>query len=341
VGTLFGVNVPYLGGEYGHDLAENPRFPTWPCRFDPMLAYGPLIEARRLGFRAVRMWLCENAEGIRVDDSGAVVGTSERLLESVKVIQEGAHLHGLYLYWTLLDGNAWPREGDPITRSILSDADQAARFAEKVVAPLAAVFDPELTIGVDVVNEPESSTAECVDAARGGPPPSPLPRAGGGAAHAGVEPVEWESIGRAIRLAGEAARAERELLVTSGTMHAFLPQLWRAGAGMNAVDVHVYHPNGGLPSREDLATYVSDDALLDPALPLIGGELGIPKDPEPEAPNALCNCLHNAARLGYTAAFLWQLEGDLIDKSAEKRPVSWLGGEVQAALEKLRAAETR
>jgi len=129
--TLFGVNVPYLRGEYGHDLAENGRFPTWPCRFDPMHAYRPLIEARRMGFSAVRMWLCENAEGLKVDERGRIEGVSERLLESVRVVQEAAELHGLYLYFCLLDGNAWPREGDPISRSILAEADQAARFAER------------------------------------------------------------------------------------------------------------------------------------------------------------------------------------------------------------------
>ena len=316
--TLFGVNVPYLGGEYGHDLAENGRFPTWPCRFDPMRAYGPLVEARRLGFRAVRMWLCENAEGIRVDRDGDVVGVSERLLESVAVVQEAAHLHGLYLYWNLLDGNAWPREQDPITRSILADADQSARFAEHVVRPLAAALDRELTIGLDVVNEPESSSRDCMK-------------------DGALEPIEWASIGRAIRVAGQAARAERELLITSGTTHVFLPQLWRSGAGLDAIDVHVYHRTGGLPSREDLARYVEDDALLDPSLPIIGGELGVQKGEEPEDPEALCNYLHNAQRLGYAAVFLWQLEGDLIDKGRPRRPPTDTALRVGTVLEQLGA----
>lgn len=311
--TLFGVNVPYLGGEYGHDLAENGRFPTWPCRFDPMLAYRPLIEARRIGFSGVRMWLCENGEGLRLDDAGRVVGVSDRLLESVKIVQEAAHLHGLYLYWTLLDGNSWAREGDTATRSILADADQAARFAEHVVGPLARVFDAERTVGLDVVNEPESSTDECIE-------------------DPAIEGVAWESIGRAIRLARQAAKAELDVTVTSGTTHVFLPSLWRSGAELDAIDVHVYHENGGVPSREDLARYVGDDAILDPALPLFAGELGIPKDPGPTAPDSLANYVFNAERLGYHAAFLWQLEGDLIDKATPKRPWTWLGQRVHETL---------
>lgn len=303
--TLFGVNVPYLGGEYGHDLADNPRFPAWPCGFSEERAYRPLIEARRLGFSAVRMWLCENAEGLRVED-GRVAGVSDRLIESVKVVSEAAHLHGLYLYFCLLDGNAWPRERDPITRSILADADQASRFAERVVVPIARALDPAITFALDIVNEPETSTADCECA----------------------EPIAWEHIGRAIALAGDAARAERELLVTAGTMHVFLPKLWRAGAKLDAIDVHVYHDQGGLPSKGDLAAYVGDDAIA--SLPLIGGELGIPKGHD-EA--ALENYLHNAARLDYAAAFLWQLEGDLIDKSARARPWTALGVAVHDTLQ--------
>jgi hypothetical protein len=313
--TIFGVNVPYLSGDYGHDLAENGRFPTWPCRFSPQRAYRPLIEARRLGLSAVRMWLCENAEGIRVDEAGRVTGVSERLLESIEIVQEAARMHGLYMYWNLLDGNAWPREHDPITRSILADADQAARFAEHVVAPIARALDPKLTIALDVVNEPETSTADCMEGA--------------------PDPVAWEAIGRAIRIAGEAARAEHDgLWITSGTMHVFLPKLWASEAKLSAIDVHVYHPDGGLPSREDLARYVGDPSVAD--VPLIGGELGIPKDPGPLSPTSLCNYLHNAQRLGYAAAFLWQLEGDLVDKASPGRPWTAVGAQVHETVQSLR-----
>lgn len=315
--TSFGVNVPYLRGEYGHDLAENGRFPTWPCRFDPTHAYRPLIEARRIGFSAVRMWLCENAEGIEVDDAGRVVGVRERLLESVKIIQEAARLHGLSLYFCLLDGNAWPRESDTITRSILAERDQAARFAEHVVAKIAATLDPATTLALEIVNEPESSTAACI-----GDP--------------AVEPIEWEDIGRAIGLARAAAHAELRVPITSGTTKAFLPKLWRSGAELDAIDVHVYHEDGGIPSREDLARDAGDGAILDPSLPIIGGELGIPKDPGPREPTSLANYLHNASRLGYAAAFLWQLEGDLIARDQPKRPRTWLGEQVAVTLRQLK-----
>lgn len=311
--TLMGVNVPYFYGDYGHDLAPNPRFPEWPHRFEPMSAYGPVIEAKQLGFGAVRTWLCENAEGIVVDGQGRVTGVHPDLLDAVEVLQEAARMHGLVLYFCLLDGNAWAREGDHVTRSILADADQAARFAEHVVGPLARVVDQEAVLGLDVVNEPESSTRECIEDPK-------------------IEPVPWESIGTAIRLAKHAALAERDLVVTSGTMHVFLPRLLRAGAELTAVDVHVYHPNGGLPSRDDLVAYVGGKELLPDHMPLIGGELGIPKDVEGADERALVNYVHNAERLGYRAAFLWKLDGLLVDRAKKRSSWTSLGEQIHDLL---------
>ncbi|MGE0790390.1 MAG: hypothetical protein AB7S26_32235 [Sandaracinaceae bacterium] len=300
---VIGVNVPYLRGDYGHDLAENPRFPTWPCRFDPQSAYRPIIEARRLGFGAIRIWLCENAEGI-VLEGGRVAGVSERLTESVRILQEAAALHGLRVYWTFLDANSIARDGDTVTRAVLGEPDEAERFAERVVRPLVRLFDPAITFAIDLVNEPETSTAEC-DA---------------------PDPIAWETLTASIAALTRGARAEREGLVTVGTTHAFLPKLAPIADALSAVDIHMYHPGGGLPPREDLVRYAGG-WLADK--PLIAGEAGIPKDPGPEDPAALTNFIHNARKLDYAAVFLWQLQGDLIDAGERDRPMTWLASQVR------------
>ena len=311
--ALRGVNVCYLRGDYGHDLAPNPRFPNWPVSFEALASYRPLIEARELGFEAARFWLCENAEGIIVED-GEVAGVHGDLLEAVEIVQEAAHLHGVKLYFSLLDGNAWPREGDPVTRSILADAAQAERFAELVVRPLCARLDPDLVIALEIVNEPETATSECMVASE-----SPL------------EPIEWAAIGRAIKICGDAARAEEDLLISAGTGHVFLPSLWRAEPALDLVDVHIYHPTGGLPSREHLAEYVGDERLLDERLPLIVGEAGIPKEPGVEE-SAMCNFIYNADQLGYDAVFLWQLDGSLRVGEGRTRSTTPLGEAVRHTL---------
>lgn len=313
--ALIGINAPYLLGDYGHDLAPSARHPDWPVRFDPMHAYRPLIEARALGLGAVRVWLCENGEGILTDARGSVTGVHADLLEAVRVFQEAAALHGMRLYWSLLDGNAVAREGDPLTRSILADRDQSARFAERVVAPIAALLDPATTVALEIVNEPETATAECIEDSE--------------EALEGIEPVSWDDIGATLRDASAAAAAEGVAHTSAGTMHVFLPSLWKTEPGLGAIDVHVYHARGGLPTRQDLATYMGDDTLTDATLPLIGGECGIPKEGQHED---LLNYVHNADAAGYDALFLWQLEGDMVDHRDPRRPITHLGWDLRRLL---------
>lgn len=315
VETLVGVNAPYLRGAYGHDLAPSGRHPDWPVEFDPMVAYRPIIEAATLGFGAVRVWLCEAAEGL-VFEGDTLVGVHEDLLESIRVFQEAAALHGVRLYWSLLDGNAVGREGDVCTRRVLTDPDTRARFAEKVVVPIVAALDPATTFALEIVNEPETATVDCMRDSD--------------EVTADAVPVAWEDLGATIRTAGDAARAEQSgLWVTAGTMHVFLPALLAAEPQLGAIDVHVYHPRGGMPSRADLNEYTKG-AVGD--RPLIGGELGIPKAADEGEPFALTNYVFNARSLGYAAAFLWQLEGDLVDHRAPKRAFTELGWETQRVL---------
>ena len=76
-------------------------------------------------------------------------------------------------------------EGDPITRSILTDAETRKRFVSNIVLPIADVLDPNVTFALEVINEPETATPECFDAAEKRAP--------------GAEPVAWEDIGTTIR----------------------------------------------------------------------------------------------------------------------------------------------
>ena len=301
--ALLGVNLPYLRGSYGHDLAPSLRHPDWPCDFDVMHAYRPLLEAKAIGLDAVRIWLCEGAEGLLADEGGRLSGPHPKLLESIRLIQEGAHLAGVRLYWTLLDANAASRDGDAITRSILTDADAGQRFAERVVAPIVRVLDREVLVGLELVNEPEVVTESCRDVQ-----PIPMP------------PVDWATVGRMLATSRAAALAETsDLVITAGTGTAFLPELWKSGAELTAVDIHVYHPEGGLPSRADLVRYTGDPRIE--TLPLFAGECGVTKPHHDE--HALRNYLINADSRAYSAAFLWKLEGDLVDNKHPKR--TWTG----------------
>ena len=193
---IHGINLPYFFDAYGHDLAPNAVIAMGPGEIDPMRIYAALLAARERGFRAVRVWLCEGAEGILMD-AGVISGAHPVLVESVAIIQECASLSGLRLYWTLLDAHSCRRTGDQVSKAILTVRDEAGRFAERVAAPLVRRLDSGLTLAVEVVNEPEALSTEA------SPP--------------GSSTAAWEALGVAIRTIAEAVRAENgKTLVTAG-----------------------------------------------------------------------------------------------------------------------------
>lgn len=271
--TLSGVSLPYFFGNYGHDLAPNALTGLGPRHVDPMQIYRPLLKAHELGYRAVRIWLCEGAEGILMND-GIISGVHPVLVESLAVIQESASLCGLRLYWTLLDGHSCTH--DRVSHAVLTERDQTARFAELVAAPLARRFDARLTIAVEVVNEPEALiTREAVG---------------------NRESAQWRGCGIAIKTIANAIRSARPgTLVTAGSARPTLPMLWGNVPGLDAIDVHV-KARLPLPSRTEIVKELSIPAARAASLPMIAGYRG-----------DMTLLTHHA---DYSAVFRWRLEQD-------------------------------
>src|ERR1700735_4548281 len=233
---LSGVSLPYFFAKYAHDLAPNPLSGLGPHHLDPTQIYGPMLSAHELGYRAMRIWLCEGAEGILIK-SGVIAGVHPVLVESIAIIQEGAALCGLRLYWTLLDGHSAGRTNDIVTRAIMSEHEHAARFAELVAAPIATRLDRRLTMGIEVINEPEALMTN--DSAR--------------------DHEQWRKCATAIKAIGDAIRSARSgAMVTAGTDRATLAMLWDSAPSLDAVDIHV-KGDEPLPSRADL---MGDAAIL-------------------------------------------------------------------------------
>lgn len=314
---LAGVNLPVLRGAYDHDLAPNERSPDWGCEYTPLWAFRYLSMCKHLGFGAVRLWLCENGEGITTDRHGLPIAVMPQLLDAIRTFQDGAKLLGVKLYWTLLDGNAWQRNGDELTGRVAADLGEARRFAERIAAPIARILDRELTFGLEALNEPESMSTE-VHGAKG---------------------LAWETIVASLRVLRDVIHQELpDVPVTAGTQAIFLPGLLAdldASAPVDAVDLHVYHPDGGLPAREELPVDIGE-------LPLWAGECGLSHRSEQGRTEYLLHYLYNARKLGYRAAFLWKLEGDehLVSRSqipnapegTEGFLMTRLGGDVQHLL---------
>lgn len=228
---LVGVNLPWLAGAYGHDLAPNERRPGWPAKFDPFHAYRPLVEARELGFEAVRVWLCEAGEGIVTRD-GVIDGAHSELVANARALEDGARLAGVRVLWTLLDGNTWSREADALTRAIVADPSVTVRFAEKVVVPIVRALDASVTLAIEPLHAPE---ALALDEAN---------------------PVAWESIAAFLRAVGDAVRDARPgTLVIAGTRPELVRSLATRDAKLDAVEV--YTEGAKVPSGEALGVGAS------------------------------------------------------------------------------------
>jgi hypothetical protein len=275
---IHGINLPYFCERYGHDLAPNVVVAMEPHKVDPMRIYAALLAARERGFRAVRVWLCESAEGILMD-AGVICGAHPVLVESIAIIQECASFSGLRLYWTLLDAHSCRRTGDQVSKAILTKRDEAGRFAERVAAPLVRRLDPDLTLAVEVVNEPEALITE------GGPPDASV--------------AEWQALGVAIRTIADAVHAEHgKSLVTAGSHRAALTALWGNAPGLTAIDVH-QEAAAPLPSRAEVMAIMPAGAVSDNSMPLLSG-----------------SCSATAMKAegfdDYSALFFWRLTEDLI-----------------------------
>lgn len=311
---IVGVNLPWFFGSYGHDLAPNEHHPEWGFAWDARRAERTLRDAKELGFEAVRLWLCERAEGI-VTESGQIASVHPALLANLGAIQELAARIGLLLYPCLLDGNSWKRDGDRITHAIVADPEASARFAERVASPIARAIDPSLALALEVINEPEVMSPEC--------------------GKKGEPAITWPAIARAIRTIGDAMRAERTLPITAGTMHVFAPRLWGSEAQIDAIDVHMYRADGGLPPAAHIAQHCSDARITRREVPLFAGEAGLPQEGPPTPPIALADSVSNAWTEGYHAVFLWRLERTLITQD-DRRARTDAGELVRARIGKER-----
>jgi hypothetical protein len=290
---LAGINLPTILGAYNHDLAPNERYLDWGCDFQPIWLFRYLAICHDLGFEAVRLWLCEDGEGIVTDEHGGAAGVMPELLRAIRIAQEGARMLDLRLYWSLLDGNAWDRNGHELTGRIFSEIEVARRFAERVAAPIAKALDPDVTFALEIVNEPESLSDEVL----------------------GGSGIPWPKIARSIRLIRDALRSScPDIPITAGSQAVFLPKFFGSAdePAVDAVDLHVYHPDGGLPSRDDLPFDIGE-------LPLLAGECGLSHRGEPDRSEYLTHYLYNGRKLDYRAVFLWKLEGER--HLCQRRPI--------------------
>jgi len=147
--TEIGVNLPWFGGAYGHDLGPNLAYPDWPVWYSSTKVSELLEFVRSFGIRLVRIWLFEEGEGI--DAEGRL---DEVFLRNLCDLVERIGSAGVQVYWTLFDANG-ARGRDLSTTRILTEPAVTRQFASHALAAVAPVIK-DVAWAIDLCNEPEA-----------------------------------------------------------------------------------------------------------------------------------------------------------------------------------------
>lgn len=147
-----GANLPWLDGQYDHDIGINPLHPSWGCSYNSAHMNQYLADMQAMGISVVRLWLNENKQGLVLDGNGNVTGLDPTFLANLDDIVQLAAQNRVCLYLTLNQGDA-----DWVTNS----AQQASYLSNTVVSIAARYEGNRHIFAYDVMNE--------IDAVVGGP----------------------------------------------------------------------------------------------------------------------------------------------------------------------------
>ena len=283
-----GLNVPWLGGAYGHDLGRNRAHPDWPVWYNCTELNQILDLVQAFGIRLLRIWLFENGEGLQ--ENAQIGGVDELFLRNLDELVGNLGQRGLEVYWTLLDANSVLPQWDSVTLSILTGA-ATETFCEHALAVVLPIIRP-VTWAIDLCNEPEGIIAgRCGNRTRSG--------------------LGWSEVRPALRLLRNCIAAHTpgiRVSVSSGWQiheHVARGLYHRQGFEPDFFDFHLYTEDGAVPAG--LALKLSRPVVL--------GELGgILEDRERSSRSAWNKAQEATARsldaltgTRYEAAFLWFL----------------------------------
>jgi hypothetical protein len=139
-----GSNLPWLDGQYDHDIGINPLHPSWGCLYNAGHMNQYLADMRNMGINVVRLWLNENKQGLLLDSNGNVTGLDSTFLSNLDNIVQIAAQNGIYLYFTLNEGDTnW-----------VTNLTAQASYINYAVIPIATRYKGNHQIfAYDVMNE--------------------------------------------------------------------------------------------------------------------------------------------------------------------------------------------
>lgn len=286
---ILGVNIPWWGKSYGHDLGRNQRYPGWPVWYRGTDVSCFLGWLKCCGVSHVRIWLFENGEGLIYDESGGVTGIDSVFQENVRDLVTHLQVAGMSVYWVLLDGNSAFRNNDRITHSILACPAMAASFVANGLTPIWTDIAP-VVWAMDICNEPEALVT-------------------GSSGNWTNTGVSWANVAQSMRVIRDGLKALAPRIAVSVGSGWHECKNLRSGVYSRLqldLDFYDFHAQ-----RED--AYVSGRAGDSVDRLVVLGELGVGGDPSKAVSREDWSCvqkmlaqkLQTALAGDYQAIFLW------------------------------------
>lgn len=292
--VILGVNVPWWGRSYGHDIGPNQRYPSWAVWYNRDLVDRYVDWLCQCGVGCIRIWLFENGEGLVYDQNGLITGLHPVFMKNLDHLVTATRRVGLKVYWTLLDANSCFRNGDTITYSILSNPDRMDVFVRTVLPMLMPILSRN-SWAIDLCNEPEAVVT-------------------GNSGNWTTSGLSWPQIGATLEILANGLRhfmPEHPIAVGSGWHEC---QNVRSGVydrlavRLSFLDFHAQRLDAYVSGR---AAGPSGNGMV------VVGELGVGGDPASPvsreewrvAQSVLANKLETAVQGEYAAIFLWYGSG--------------------------------
>eukprot|EP01125_Pyxidicula_operculata_P001123 TRINITY_DN1105_c0_g1_i1.p1 TRINITY_DN1105_c0_g1~~TRINITY_DN1105_c0_g1_i1.p1 ORF type:complete len:352 (-),score=84.63 TRINITY_DN1105_c0_g1_i1:210-1265(-) len=306
---LSGVNLPWINGAYGHDLGPNPLQPNATLYYNGSMVGAIFRDIKRVGWNAVRFYLCEGGEGILLDENQYVTGLHPTFLKNLDDFVARAQQVDLLLYLTFSDSFIDPETRSYKFRSPIIDPIQQDNYLRNVINPIAARYKGNKNIlAFEVIDEIERDVA-------------------GLEGNYETFGAEWDQARNFISRCVNAIKIgdQTRLVSSSSGLHSFENILGGkfTGIGLDFYDYHSFSATADV----DLQS-VKD---IDVDRPLILGEFG-------SSASTVDNVVQNAtdityynqnALLGYAGGFVWNYGfpqdvsdvNNMFNSDGTKRPV--------------------
>lgn len=278
----FGVNLPWLGGQYDHDFGKNEvmgyDFRTYDDKQSKANLDAYFRDIRDMGAHVVRLWLFERFEGLQFDSNGNVKGIDDGFIKNIADVLNVAEKYNLYLYLCLMDTwgvSVHSQQHLPRLDAIIASEGVRRSYIDNAVKAL--VSDTRLKtnriFAIDVMNEPEGMYSSIWRRS-----------------------IEWTDV---IKFINECSKAVQSVNIRTscGFQHYHTLLEVKDNLALDFYDYHEYNDDGELVPYQNLTLNK----------PCIIGECGQKSEKYDDEiyDKAVAKFLDNSWKNGYAGCMIW------------------------------------